>query len=254
MAKQYILYRPALWALLGCLMLSTAGCVYWRLNQFRNQMSAFPDYYRIEQRDLPTVLALQPVLQPDDLGWLSGLPASSTESHEGRVVEIYHYVKQYRDPAMDENGAFDMIIPAHFNERGRLEAFQFPLRFASILTEENFDEVFRPMRDGHVGRGEHSTGWVWEEHRVNIPVRVDIEFFFGEPYAMVESDEGLVYVYAYRLKGNDTEWNPTGWDAYARFIFEPEEERVIYAKSYMGRLSVTVDLRAPQNVVEIRRL
>ncbi len=241
--------------LLGAgILLSNTGCVYWRLNQFRNQMSAFPDYYRIEDRDLPTIVALEPVLKPDDLGWLSGLPATETLSSGRSTTETYHFVKHYADPADDEGGEYDIILLAHFNEDDRLHEYQAPARFAIVLTEENFEEVFRPMKDGSIERLQHATGWSWEEHKVNIPVREEIIDFFGVPYAREEVEEGVAYTYVFQLKGNDVRWNPVEWDMYARFVFEPEEERVVQSESYMGRLRVTVDLRSEKNLVEIKRL
>lgn len=236
------------------MLLFNSGCVYWRLHQFRNQMSAFPDYYRIEERDLPTIVALKPILQPDDLGWLTGMPASETINAKGKTTEIYHGVKQYADPAMDEGGAYDLVVPVHFNKDGRLYEFQAPARFAPFLTEENFDEVFRPMKDGTIERLQHATGWLWEEHRVNIPVKYEIIDLFGVPYAEEEGEDGLTFIYAYQVKGNDVRWNDTGWDIYFRFLFEPDEQRVVYSESYMGRLRVLVDLRAEKNFVEIKRL
>ncbi len=244
-------------AIVACgagILLMNSGCVYWRLNQFRNQLSSFPEYFRIEDRDLPTIVALKPVLQTDDLGWLSGLPATETVSTGRAATETYHFVKYYSDPADDEAGTYDIILLAHFNKDGRLHEYQAPARFGVMLTEENFDEVFRPMKDGTIERLQHATGWAWEEHKVNIPVREAIIDFLGVPYAVEEDEDGLAYTYTYQLRGNDVRWNPKEWDMYVRFVFEPEEERVVHTESYMGRLRVIVDLRAEKNAVEIKRL
>jgi len=249
-----VAYRLLLVTACAGVLLVNSGCVYWRLNQFRNQMSAFPDYYRIDERDLPTIVALEPVLKPDDLGWLTGLPASETVVTGRLATETYHFVKYYTDPADDEQGAYDIILLAHFNKDGRLHEFQAPARFAVMLTEENFDEVFRPMKDGTIERLQHATGWAWEEHKVNIPVREEIIDFLGVPYDVEEAEEGMAYTYAYQLKGNEVRWNPKEWDMYVRLLFEPEEERVVHSESYMGRLRVTVDLRSTTNVVKIKRL
>lgn len=257
MNQRYPYGRRLAWGLLlSTMLLLNSGCVYWRLNQFRKQLSDFPSHFRIEERERPTIVALQPVLRPDDLGWLSGLAASDTVEQDGRVTEIYAYVKQYDDSAHDEKGAYDLEVRLLYNDEERLEAVQVPNQFASIVNEKNFDEVFRPMADGYIERMRHATGWLWEEHRVNIPVRDDIEYFFGVPTTVAEADEGLTYTYAYRLQGSttETEWNPTGWDAYVSFVFEPEAERVIYTESYNGRMQIIVDLHAEKNAVEIKRL
>ena len=242
----------------GCLLLAVLllgnGCVYWRLNQFRHQLSAFPDHFQIEEGELPRIVALRPILRPDDLGWLSGLEASEFIQEAGREIEIYRYVKQYMDGAEDEQGAYDMVLSLHFNDRGRVEAFEAPAQFASILTEENFDEVFRPMKDGTIERDRHATGWWWEEHRVNIPLREDIVYFFGQPSYVKDSPYGVTYHYAYFLEGNERRWNPSGWDAYTRFIFDPEDEQVVFSETFKGRLHIIVDLRAERNLVQIERL
>ncbi len=246
--------RHVAWLILLLTMPLFSGCVYWRLNQFRNQLSAFPDFFRIEERDYPTLVAVRPILRPDDLGWLSGLAASSTETRDGRVVETYHFVKQYGQTGDDEQGRFDLIVPLFFNEQDRLAEIQSPARFAPILTEENFAEVFGPMGGGIIERSRHATGWTWEEHRVNIPVRAEIEEFFGIPFAARAHEEGTAYTYVFQLRGNHAVWNPSGWDLHLYFIFEPEEERVIYTHTYLGRLAIEVNLRETQNLVDISRL
>ena len=240
-------------ALCAAALLLNTGCVYWRLNQFRHQLSSFPENFQIEEGELPAIVAVKPILRPDDFGWLSGLAASDTVVRDEQTTELYLYRKQYRDPADDEDGAYDKRVAFLYNEDQRMHTIEAPARFAPLLTEENFDVVFRPMKEGRVDRGRHATGWFWEEHRVNIPVREDILHFFGVPYAVEERAEGLTYTYAYRVEGNEEEWNPTGWDVYVRFVFEPEEEQVIYTEAYKGRLHIQVDLRAKENLVEIRR-
>lgn len=247
-------WRVSVPILLGAFLFLSSGCVYWRLNQFRNQLSAFPDYFRIEEGERPRIVALRPTLKPDDLGWLSGLAASEFAQGEGRDTEIYRYVKQYRDPADDEAGAYDMVLFLHFNRNGRVEAFEAPSQFASILTEKNFDEVFGPMKNGAIERDRHATGWWWEGHRVNIPLREEIVYFFGVPSFTEDSPYGLSYHYAYLLEGNELRWNPSGWDSYTRFIFCPEEDQVIFSETFKGRLHVVVDLRAERNSVLIERL
>ncbi len=84
------------------------------------------------------------------------------------------------------------------------------------------------MKEGSLERMQHATGWLWEEHRVNIPVKEEIMEWFGVPYAVETVEEGQAFIYVYQLKGNEARWNPTDWDLYARFVFEPEEERVIF--------------------------
>ncbi len=231
-----------------------SGCVYWRLNQFRNHLSAFPDHFRVEESDLPRIVALRPVLKPDDLGWLSGLAASETIESNGDKVERYHYRKQYMDAADDEAGAYDMLLSLYFNERGRAEVFEAPAQFASILTEENFDHVFGPMKDGMIERDRHATGWWWEQQRLNIPNREDIRFFFGVPSYTEPGETLSSYHYAYVLDGNEQRWNPTEWDAYTRFIFDPETEQVLFSETFKGRLHIVVDLRGERNLVQIERL
>ena len=239
---------------LSAVVLLNTGCVFWRLNQFRSQLSTFSENFRIEDRDVPTIVALNPMLKPDDLGWLSGLAASETKKQEGRTTEYYRYIKTLHPEDVAEPGEYDLLIPLHFNADDRLIEIQAPARFGIILTEQNFNEVFGPMMDGTVERARQSTGWFWEQHRVNIPTRTDIEYFFGHPTRIEESEAGPKYVYGYLLEGNDERWNPTGFDVYAEFLFEPEEERVIYSESYKGRLNITVDLREETKRVEIRRL
>ncbi len=249
------LFRTIL--LFGCLsaiVLLNTGCVFWRLNQFRAQLSSFSENFRIEDRDVPTIVALNPMLKPDDLGWLSGLAASETVQRDGLTTEYYRYIKQMHPDDTAEPGDYDLIIPLHFNADDRLIEIQAQERFGAILTEQNFDEVFGPMMDGTVERARQATGWSWEQHRVNIPTRTDIEYFFGHPTETEAVDGGPKYIYGYLLEGNDERWNPTGFDVYAEFLFDPEDDQVVYSESYKGRLHIIVDLREETKQVQIRRL
>ena len=241
-------------ALCVCLSIPAVGCVYGRLNRFRNQLSAFPDHFRVETGERPTVRALSPVLRFDDWGWLTGLPASETVKDGENSSEIYRFGKQAGKDPDERPGEFDLILILQFNARGRLELFQAPARFATILTEENFDKVFRPMKDGSVDSARRATGWTWEDHQVNIPSRADILHFFGKPSETENGSDGTVYRYAYRLEGGERQWNPTGWDAYAAFTFDPETDQVINVKAYKGRMRISVDMRGNENVAEIERL
>ncbi len=249
--------RVGLSLLAVMLFLPLTGCVYWRLNQFRRQLSAFPDFFHIKEGTQPTVVARQPVLRPDDLGWLSGLAASEFQEANGRAREIYQYIKQPPDPGTPgEPAPFDIVIDLVFNAQQRLEEVELPLRFAPVITSENFEEVFRPMKDGRLAHADHATDWFWEEHRVQIPVRGDIEHFLGPPRTSEQVDGAWVYHYGYLLAGNTQRWNPTEWDLAIQFQFGPEEEeeKVVYAEVFMGRIQVQVDLRGKQNRVQIKRL
>jgi hypothetical protein len=252
--KSRIIKNWSLRAALLLLMLTCNGCVYWRLNQFRMQLSDFGEHFRIVEDAVPVIISLNPVLKPDDLGWLSGLPASETRVEDGRTTEIYHYIKQYENPADDEEGTYDLVFPIRFSSADRLAEVQVPARFSSVLSEKNFDAVFGPMKDGTIEHAEQRTGWWWDQHKVNIPNRTDILFFFGRPTATISAPAGAAYVYRYQLRGHDQQWNPTGAHVFLRFVFEPEEERVIQFEAYKGKLHVTVDLRAERNLAEIKRL
>lgn len=231
---------------------SASGCVYWRLHQFREQLSAFPHNFRIEEGDAPVIIALNPILKPDDIGWLTGLPASRTDVIDEAVKEIYHYVKQYGNSG-DPTGDFDILIRARFNPDQRLNEIEAPARFAPILTDSNFEEVFGPMRHGRIERRQHATGWSWEEHRVNIPTREEIRTFFGPPTLVEDLGAGEEWIFGYLLNGNEERRNPTPWDLFMRFRFEPEEERVIHAETFIGRIHLIVDLSGKQNHVTLRR-
>lgn len=247
--------RAGLMALL-CLgvLLTSPGCVYWRLNQFRHQMVDFPSHFTIEEGAEAVITARKPVLQPDDLGWLTGLSAGQRTDEDQRVEEVYHYIKQYADPDQDEGGAYDLLFRLSYNDDGRLETIRVAAPFATLLTEDNFTEVFRSMKEGTDERWRQSTGWSWDEHRVTIPVRADIVDLFGTPYAVESSTDTLAYEYNYLLADNERRWNPTAGDVHIRFVFEPEEERVVFAESYKGRIFMQVDLRAERNQVELKRL
>ena len=249
--------RRYLLLLLGALLISTqTGCVYWRLHQFRNQLSSFPDNFRIEERIQPTLVALNPILIQDDLGWLTGLPACEIVTEDGNAVEWYRGIKQYDTASDEESGAFDMVVPFRFNAAGRLFEIVAPKRFDVILTEENFDIVFATMKDGSIERISHSTDWVWPADLINVPTRTDMEVFFGVPTRQEHDEAGrVVYHYGFLLEGySGKRWNPTEWDIALRIAFDPETDQIQESLSYIGRLSIEVRLQADRNTVRIKRL
>lgn len=238
---------------LAALLLTSTGCVYWRLHQFRNQLSSFPDNFRIEHGDPSALIALNPILMPDDPGWLMGLDPSHVEEHEDERLQVYHFEK-VRTETMDEEGDFDIVMATRFKE-SRLTVFEVPHRFEDMLTEEIFTEVFGSMRDGSIERRQQGTGWTWEEHKVLIPSKNDIFRYLGQPQAVDHGIDNTVMTYIYRLKNSETKaGNPLNIDLWMRITTGGDEHRVVRFESYVGRLSILVDFTGPKNEVKIRRL
>jgi hypothetical protein len=213
-------------------------------------MSSFPDYYRIETNALPTIVALKPVLQPDDLGWLTGVEASErTTAKDGATLLRYRFVTQ--SPA-GGNPDYDIELLIHYRDN-RLVWFQFPERFAPVLTEKNFDEVFREMDRGRLERAQHATDWNWEVNTIKIPKRADMIHFLGEPHSELRTEDSLVLTYAYRLQGSTSPQNPTGWELYMHYEFDLETGLVNFSDVYLGRLRISVSLAPGDNSVKIKR-
>jgi len=230
------------------IILPLTGCVYWRLNQFRNQLSNFPTHYKVETRELPTIIALNPVLMQDDPGWLTGLNPSRASATNA----VYLFRKEA--PEGEEQGLYDLSLQAIY-EDGRMSAFQFPKRFEKVMTAEVFDEAFRGMSDGALERMQQATGWMWEENVIHIPRYSNVVYYLGRPSSVVEQDNVIQSAtYQYRLEGTNSLWNPTGWDLSMHFLFEPEALQVIRTETYMGRLRIRVVLEPKRNHVEIKRL
>lgn len=232
------------------LLLLTPGCVYWRLYQFRSQMSSFPDYYRIETNGPPTIVASKPVLQPDDLGWLTGLePTEKTQHDDGSTLLHYRFVTQ-----SPTGGSPDYDVELQVLARdNRLIWFQFPERFAPVLTEKNFESVFREMERGRLERAQNATDWSWAENEFKVPRREDVLLFWGEPYSEVHAEETFALTYAYRLKGSTNPQNTTGWEMFMRYEFNKESGFVQASDIYLGRLRVRVVLMPGNNSVNIKR-
>ncbi len=239
-------------AMAGMLTLQT-GCVYWRLYQFRNQLSSFPEHFRIEDRDQPALIALNPILMPDDPGWLMGLEPSRIDEHDAERLHVYHFIKMHAEN-FDEESDYDIVLATRFID-DRLTVVEIPRRFEEVLTEEIFVEVFGPMRDGTIERRQHGTGWTWEEHKVLIPDKNDMQRYLGQPFHVERGFDNVVMTYLYRLKHSEQEaGNPKKSDLWMRITFGGEEQRVVQFQSYLGRLSVFVDLSGDVNEVKIRRL
>jgi hypothetical protein len=228
-----------------------SGCVYWRLNVFRNQLSDFTSHYKVESRERPTIVSLEPVLKPDDLGWLMGLTPTRTSPTNA----VYHFQKMASETAAPESeGAYDLVFRAEFKE-DLMVAFQFPTRFSKVMTQEIFSEAFKGMSDGSLERVQHATGWVWEDNVIKIPRYTNIVYYLGQPSEAIEQ-KGIMREarYHYRLQGTNKVWNPTGWDLYFHFIFEPEDVRLTASETYLGRLRINIMLQPQNNQIEIKRL
>ncbi len=237
------------------ILFTTPGCVFWRLNQFRNQLTDFPAHFEVDEgQDTAVITAYKPLLRPDDMGWLTGLAATQTAGPTGGMIETYHYIKQYPEGHDDEASAYDWLFRLYYNDDDRLETIRIDALFAALLTTDNFTEVLQPMKTGTDAHRQQTTGWWWDDHRVNIPNRTDIQHFFGTPYSVDTSSGQLAYVYIYHLENHDRQWNPTPGDVYLRFEFSPEDEEVVFTEAYKGRIFLKVDLRAERNQVELKRL
>jgi hypothetical protein len=247
--------RGMLCVLFGSLLLLNSGCVFWRLHVLRNQLSDFPAHFRIEAQSQPALIALDPVLLPDDLGWLTGLPASDVVGVGADQVTWFRYQKQYVDPADDEGGAFDIVVPVYADAEGRVRQLRAPERFAPIFSERNFDAVFGSLNQGEIERLSFSTEWQWPDDDMNYPERHEVHTFLGVPSLATQTATGWVDEYRFLIAGyRGRRWNPTPWDLFITCSYDPESGEVIESTAYVGRLAIQVDLRQAVNRGRIQRL
>lgn len=233
------------------LVLSTTGCVYWRLHQFRNQLTAFTDHFRVQEGDSPALIAFKPILYPEDVEWLIGLkPTRVVAEGPDRVRHIYHMDKRlarkHRDDPIRE------IVFSIVYEDNRLKEYHFPKSFETFLTEANFIDIFKPMDKAAIKKGENATQWSWEETDLVIPGREDIKHHLGEPFVTEDLDGGVVMRYAYTLRGSD---HPRAGAEHfwLEFTTDSDEGQVIKAESMMGTLHTVIDLSKLPRELKLRR-
>ena len=236
--------------LLLILLLTMSGCVYWRLYTFRAHLSHFLTYFQVETiDDRPAITALQPVLRSSDLRWLTGLTPSAVEEKDEGTVSQYRFVGQ----TTWQDAEFNIDALVHY-QKDRLTAFLFPPRFAQLITEENFIDVFGEMEQGRVDRFEQATDWSWAERAVHIPKRSDVLRYLGPTSFVASSNESFVLTYRYQLVGMTESLNPTGSAIFMQYEFEPTEERLVAADVYLGRLRISATFQPEKNTMKIKRL
>lgn len=241
------------WVLLTAAILLMSGCVYYRLYKFKGQLGEFSDYLGIENRPRPYLVFSKPVLKARDVGWLVGLKPSATSIRRGDGTSHFRFHKRQAEAAVAHAG--DLLAFEQVMVDGRLVEFGFPEHFAPFLTQQNFMEVFLPIREALVNRGDFRTEWSWANMNIRIPDRATIYRFMGPPTSMAH-DAGIdCWQYLYDLdKPDNTSVPPSAQpELRVQCSFWPELDKLMIIEFTVGKMWVQSDLASEDKMVKMRR-
>ncbi len=176
-------------------ILFLAGCFYLRLQQVRDQLARFEQYYEIKEGEYYSIIAQQPVLLSSDIIRLMRCPPSRTDGNEPNFVFVYILEKQY-PPDVNEHLNFSVKVTFIF-ENDKLVNTLVDRRFFDAISKKTFIEILKYFGSSRVDVGKQSVSAVADKTTpLKVPDANEILSILGKPY----SKDGQSYIYKYAWK------------------------------------------------------
>jgi hypothetical protein len=218
-------------ALLVTLVMLLSSCFYLRLQQVKNQLARFDQYYEIKEGRRFSITAKEPVLLPDDVVRIMKTPPSRSRHNEPDLVFDYTLQKQY--PAGDlEAKNYDITVTFVF-ENDKLANTLIDQRFFAVIPKQLFITIVKAFGNAKVDIGKrHISAWSADTGEIHIPDVNEIIQLLGKPY----SRDGRVHTYKY-LRKLPPQFEPNEPDLLDAFFTFDDKDNLIKCKSeFLGAL------------------
>lgn len=237
-------------SLILAVMLLLAGCVWLRLLEIKNQLSAFEENFRVEVTEQHFIVHfLDPVLLSDDFVYLSKLHPSRIE----RLADgSARWFLDFRiDPLKEENQRNKRVTFAMtFNNEERLAAFDFSPLFLEMAPAAFLEASIRSLGSGQVDQDKRQLKVSSEDLpqlKAPLPRIEAITSVMGKPVS--EHLENGLKVLIYRFKADATPTDPEFADrrlAEAWLYFEPKRNELVRLKGRFAGLKLSIDYKKLQ--------
>jgi hypothetical protein len=176
-----------------------SGCFYLRLQQVREQLACFEQYYEIEEGKYYSLIAKKPVLLSSDIIRLMRCPPSQIDGNEPNFVFDYILEKQY-PPDINEIGNYSVKVTFLF-ENDKLVNTLIDRRFFDAISKKTFISVVKAFGNSKVDIGKQSvSAMTGKTDQINVPDANEILRLLGKPYS--KDGQSYTYKYAWKLPEN----------------------------------------------------
>lgn len=230
-------FRTACLAGLAVLLLTTSGCVYWRLSRFRGQLGQFARYFSVEADPGPTITFLKPVLREGDIAWLLDVPPGEISS-DGPTTER-SWVLRKRSPVEPESDALERIPIRVTVVDSLIHSVRLPERFNEVINQDVLEQSFADSSQEPVDREMYRTGWALTND-LDIPNEEELRAALGAPVELQDTGVHRVLDYAFDVVRDGLEPGEGPADATARFLFDRTHGNMVRVDARFGIFSVRI--------------
>ena len=201
------LKRGFLFGLLFFILLS-AGCVYFRLFKFKNQLSNYEQYFRIEDENGLTIHFLKPILHSSDIIDLLGNPSSIISRTDSQKKILEYDVRKISCFHEENENRFDFKIQSVF-EKNKLIELVILKKFSTPMAKDVLASSLQSLGSAKVqflDRKIKISAVLHNTNKLSIPCKQDIEAVFGQPFKVTKG-RNLIYKYSFlsqHLSGDES--------------------------------------------------
>ena len=235
--------------ILATSLVATTGCLYLRLQEFKNQLRDFDRFFEVNEQQGLCLVFQKPVLLAGDIQQLMEAGPASREQTDDGELWTYIYEKQYANGGQEEQ-QFD-IHATLVMQKDKLREVRFPERFLSLLPKEYLLTFLRTIGQAKVDRKQRRVTSSWEEKRTSSQAasgatitRQDVVKRLGIPYRVFVGDQTEVLTYEYHLKDCviDPDEKQTKFKSWIRFTFRTPDQRLLKVDIKFGGIKISMDM------------
>lgn len=244
--------RWILFALLIVGVLSSSGCVYWRLLKLKNQLKSFSENFEFLSEEHYSVLCLNPILSGDDIDRVMKVAPSELTLKRGQATSrVYSFLRiaplKDRVPLEEAGGlkfgwgeqpGRDLDYTLDFHEE-LFCGIHFPEEFNQLFPAEALRNLLEGIGSADVDRSQSTlrTMTLRQQLRSLMPDKSQVETALGKPTArwIERKDRRERFLYLYEVKTKSVDLPLHRRRAFGRFHFD-EERLVQVDAAFAGRV------------------
>jgi hypothetical protein len=223
--------------LLACLC---TACLYSRLLSFKNQLKSF-DRYVVLTQDGTTLQFLKPVVKPDDLSDLTGLPPTEMNVWTNGQQE-HRYI--YRSLSESTGTPCTLCFKFGYQSKG-LSSFEYPASIMQVLGTNLIVSAAKAVGKSRLIQSEYKLDWASLCTNLTaelVPSVADMTEVFGPAQSRSNSAQSAFMNYAFALEPSKTAPWSSNATLQASFQFDADNELLRHGEISMGKLKMVVEL------------
>jgi len=197
-------------------MVFVSGCYYLRLQEVKNQLADFDNYYILEESGQLSISAKMPILYPDDIVRIVNSEPTAKEQTKSELYYDYVLEKQYQS-AKNEQGDYNIKLRFLF-ARGKLNKILIDERLFAIIPKNVIIALVRSFGSAKIDVKNLRFSLSVNVDKIHLPDANEVVASLGKPYSQKDN----TYAYNYLRKSLNAKNNDNGKLASAEFVFNKD--------------------------------